>query len=219
MTMLLYLFFDNKICVGQCWRSSKPTSISTVKSIVRKYRLLGRIAARKSFLNERYVHSRLNWCKAYSKANPSLWNDVIFSDECQLKLFGIRREYVRRPKGTRFMVFMADNWDIGCTTLVKHYIKTRGGPISIKPWRQPINLEDKIEETIKNLFKNGIIRKCNSSNWELRSDCLNIVDFAVKYLKVSIELFYWFIENKYWWRILLFFDQVDEAHINLANKS
>ena len=34
------------------WRSSKPTSMSTVKSILRKYKLLGRIAARKLFLNE-----------------------------------------------------------------------------------------------------------------------------------------------------------------------
>ena len=52
------------------WRSSKPTSMSTVKSILRKYGLLGRIATRKPFLNERHVRSRLNWCKAYSKVDP-----------------------------------------------------------------------------------------------------------------------------------------------------
>ena len=66
-------------------------------------------------------------------------------------------EVIRQNKGT----FMADNWDIGYTTQVKHYIKTTGEPINIKPWRQRMHLEDKIEETIKNLFKNGIIRKCN----------------------------------------------------------
>jgi len=54
------------------WRSSKPTTMSTVKSILRKYGLLGRIAARKPFLNERNVRSRLNSCKAYSKVDPSL---------------------------------------------------------------------------------------------------------------------------------------------------
>ena len=69
------------------WKSSKPTSMSTVKSILRKYGLLGRIAAKKPFLNERHVCSRLSWCKAYSKVDPSLWNDVIFSDKCRLELF------------------------------------------------------------------------------------------------------------------------------------
>jgi len=67
-------------------------------------------------------------------------------------------EIIRDNKG----VFMADNWDIGCTRLVKHHIVTKGIPINIKPWRQPLHLEDKIEETIKNLIDNGIIKKCNS---------------------------------------------------------
>ena len=64
-------------------------------------------------------------------------------------------EVIRQNKGA----FMTDNWDIGCTTLAVQYIKTTGGPINIK---QPMHLEDKIEESIKNLFKNGNIRKCNS---------------------------------------------------------
>jgi len=84
------------------WRSSKPTSVSIVKSILRKYELLGRIAAKKPFLNKQYIRSRLNWCKAYSNVDPSLWNDVMFIDECRLELFGRRMEYVRRPKETRF---------------------------------------------------------------------------------------------------------------------
>ena len=66
---------------------------------------------------------------------------------------------------------MADNWDIGCTTLVKHHIKTNGSPIYTKPWRQPIHLEGKIEETIKNLYDNGIIRKCNSP-WNTPMICV-----------------------------------------------
>jgi len=59
-------------------------------------------------------------------------------------------------------VFMADKWDIGCTTLMKHTIETQGSPINVKPRRQPINLEQKIDEAIDNLWKNNIIRKCNS---------------------------------------------------------
>ena len=56
--------------------------MSTVKNILRKYFLLGHIAARKSYLNERYVRSRLNWCEAYSNVYTSLLNNVIFIDEC-----------------------------------------------------------------------------------------------------------------------------------------
>ena len=59
-------------------------------------------------------------------------------------------------------VFMADKWDIGCTSLAKHHIKTNGEPINLKPFRQPMHLEEKIMETIKNLYDNNIIRKCNS---------------------------------------------------------
>jgi len=87
------------------WASiwSQPTSLSSVKNILRKYGLLRWIAARKPFLNERHVRSRLGWCKAYSKVEPSFWKYVIFSDEYRLELFGRKMEYVRGPKGTRFL--------------------------------------------------------------------------------------------------------------------
>jgi len=68
-------------------------------------------------------------------------------------------------------VFMADKWDIGCTHLMKHRIITKGGPINIKPYRQPMNLEERIEEAIKNLYDNGIIRKCNSQ-WNTPLICV-----------------------------------------------
>ncbi|MGL5731921.1 MAG: reverse transcriptase family protein, partial [Bacteroidales bacterium] len=68
-------------------------------------------------------------------------------------------------------VFMADKWDIGCTHLMKHRIITKGGPINIKPYRQPMNLEEKIEKAIKNLYDNGIIRKCNSQ-WNTPLICV-----------------------------------------------
>ena len=68
-------------------------------------------------------------------------------------------------------VFMAHQWDIGCTNIMKHRILTNGGPINIKPRRQPINLEDKIDEAIRNLERNGIIRKCNSP-WNTPMVCV-----------------------------------------------
>lgn len=75
-----------------------------------------------------------------------------------LEKFPRLMDIISRHRG----VFMANKWDIGCTKLITHKIVTNGGPINMKPRRQPMHLESKIEETIKNLFDNGIIRKCNS---------------------------------------------------------
>ena len=79
-------------------------------------------------------------------------NDVLkISDKNIRKIIEINQE-----------VFMANDWDIGCTKLVKHHIETKGNPINIKPRRQPMNLEDKIDAAILNLWENNIIKKCNS---------------------------------------------------------
>ena len=59
-------------------------------------------------------------------------------------------------------IFMANDWDIGRTNLIKHEIKTTGKPINIKPRRQPEHLQAKLDEAIKNLEENEIIRRCNS---------------------------------------------------------
>ena len=67
-------------------------------------------------------------------------------------------EIIRRHKS----VFMANNRDIGCTELVTHHIVTKGIPINTKQRWQTLHLEDKIEETIKNLHDNIIIKMCNS---------------------------------------------------------
>jgi transposase InsO family protein len=68
-------------------------------------------------------------------------------------------------------IFMANDWDIGCTNLLRHTIETTGGPINIKPRRQPVHLEGKLEEAIKNLEANGIIRPCNSQ-WNTPIVCV-----------------------------------------------
>ena len=41
------------------WKSSHTSSVNTMKRILRKYGLIGRMAARKPLLNERHVSSRL----------------------------------------------------------------------------------------------------------------------------------------------------------------
>lgn len=84
------------------WKLSQTSSVSTVKRILRKYGLFGRIAAKKPYLNERHIKNRLKWCRDYNKLPPSFWNDVIFTDESRIELFSRRREYVRRPQGSRY---------------------------------------------------------------------------------------------------------------------
>lgn len=66
---------------------------------------------------------------------------------------------------------MAYNWDIGCTTLIKQKIVTKGEPINIEPRRQSGNLEERIQEAINNLKDNDVIRKCNSQ-WNTPLVCV-----------------------------------------------
>ena len=55
-------------------------------------------------------------------------------------------------------IFMANKWDIGRTDLIRHSIDTTDGPVLVKPRRQPMHLEEKITEALKNLEENGIIK-------------------------------------------------------------
>ena len=51
-------------------------------------------------------------------------------------------------------IFMADTFDLGKTHVVKHFIPTEGDPILLQPRRQPIHLEQKIDELVKHLLEN-----------------------------------------------------------------
>ena len=68
-------------------------------------------------------------------------------------------------------IFMINKWDIGKTNWIKHSIDTNEGPILVKPRRQPMHLETKIEEALKNLEENGIIRRCDSQ-WNAPLVCV-----------------------------------------------
>jgi len=85
------------------WESTVNMSISTVKRILRRYGLLGRIAAKKPFLTKKHVMRRHKWCLDYYKLDVSFWDDVIFTDECRLELHPRRRQYVRRPANTKYL--------------------------------------------------------------------------------------------------------------------
>jgi len=76
--------------------------VITVKRILRKYVLLGRIAARKLILPKVHILRRKKWCLVYKGLEQSFWDNVIYSDECRLEMHPRRREYVRRPTNTRY---------------------------------------------------------------------------------------------------------------------
>jgi predicted aspartyl protease len=59
-------------------------------------------------------------------------------------------------------IFMATRFDLGFTKRVEHHIKTSGKPVMQYPRRQPMHLEQKVEDMVKNLQEAGVIRKCQS---------------------------------------------------------
>ena len=78
---------------------SHLVKIDTVKRILRRARLYGRIAIKKPFLTKKHRQSRLRWCKERAGWNAINWGRVIFSDESKIELFPQRRIYVRRNPG------------------------------------------------------------------------------------------------------------------------
>jgi transposase len=93
--------FTAKQLCGQ-WRIKNLVSVDTVKRILRRYGLYGRIAAKKPLLTKRQIRTRLQWCKANSGLTDVHWSNVIFSDETKIEMHPRRREYVRRSRGSRY---------------------------------------------------------------------------------------------------------------------
>lgn len=97
----------------------------------------------------------------------------------EMERFEKVREYLGTPGDPNLLkicwknknAFMANKWDIGCTHLVKHKILTQGSPINVRPRRQPMHLEDKIDAAIENLHENDIIKRCNSQ-WNTPLVCV-----------------------------------------------
>ena len=118
---------------------------------------------------DKYKHDR-ELCSIEAGFGKSIDDNVRFKRV--IDILGIKNEnklynIIKR----NISVFMADKWDVGKTNLLKHEIKTIGEPIRLNPRRQPIHLEEKIEDAIKNLEDNGIIRKCDSA-WNTPLVCV-----------------------------------------------
>ena len=73
------------------------------------------------------------------------------------------KEVLKNILDKYFEVFSKNKLDIGCYNGVKHQIETgTKGPVVIPPRRIPMAAEDKVEEHIKELLKQKIIRYSNS---------------------------------------------------------
>lgn len=81
---------------------SEIVSVDTVKRILRRDGLFGRIAVKKPFLSKKNKLKRLAWCKEKSKWTVHEWKRVVYSDECRIDLYPKCRKYVRRKANERF---------------------------------------------------------------------------------------------------------------------
>lgn len=66
---------------------------------------------------------------------------------------------LRKFKG----IFMASTFDLGFTKVVQHEMNIVGGPVMLQPRRQPMHLEQKLDELVTNLLEARVIRKCKSA--------------------------------------------------------
>ena len=91
-----------------------------------------------------------------------IMNDFYSKDNMYVNQISIESVAIKKLIQEYDSIFMKHKWDIGVTKLTKHEIKTEGGPIVVNPRRQPMHLQSKIEENIREMEAAGIIKKCES---------------------------------------------------------
>lgn len=66
----------------------KPVSTSTLRRVAHKNNLRGRVARKKPFISKVNMQKRLEFAKAYINKPKEFWNNVLFTDETKINLFG-----------------------------------------------------------------------------------------------------------------------------------
>ena len=62
--------------------------VTKISSILHMYGLWGRMARRKPFLTKKNIQARLEFGKTKIKSPKSMWENVLWSDETKVELFG-----------------------------------------------------------------------------------------------------------------------------------
>ena len=76
---------------------------TTIRKVLLKWGLKGRVAAKKPLLRKQNVKKRLLFAKNHVNWTKEQWAKVVFTDESKFELFGTkRRVFVRRREGERF---------------------------------------------------------------------------------------------------------------------
>lgn len=137
-------------------RFSQDVSIYTVRRVLNKSGLYARSAAKKPLLDKRNVKKRINFCRSYRSFSMEQWRNVVFTDECQVKMFSTRRTIVRRPVGCRFINrYVTKTVKFGgASVLVWGAIKGDGSRLLIKcPKRlDSIKYQSILEEGLPNIY-------------------------------------------------------------------
>jgi len=89
--------------LNERWSPENPVSKRTIRRILARNGLHGRIAVQKPALSKRHLKARNDFAKAHSFQRgwtAEKWQKVDFSDESSVELHPKRRQYCRRPIGT-----------------------------------------------------------------------------------------------------------------------
>ncbi|CAK9803685.1 Transposable element Tc1 transposase [Anthophora quadrimaculata] len=85
-------------------RIKTKISVETIRRTLRKEGYNGRIARKKPYISEANRKKRLEFAKAFVNYDESFWENVIFSDETKINLFGRdgRKQIVWRKVNTEY---------------------------------------------------------------------------------------------------------------------
>ena len=103
VSRLIRTSLKNRRLTSTQLRDEVPSvSKSTVRSLLNKAGLFGRLAARKPLLTKKNIRDRLEFARRYRMWTSEDWRRVAFSDESQFEIYSSHdRVYIRRRVGER----------------------------------------------------------------------------------------------------------------------